>query len=196
MLYATTTTAFRDVLEFFMRLGVYDVLLPFILVFTIVFAILERTKILGTEKLNNIEYGKKNLNAMTAFVISFLVVASAQMVSLINSAMPKIVILLFLGVFFLLLVGIFYSEKEEVLLSSRWKIMFMLIMFIGIVAIFLHSIPMADGTPFLNWLMKFVALNYSTTTVTSIILIIVIVGLMLYIIKEPRIQKEKEEKKD
>ncbi len=196
MLYATTTTAFRDVLDFFMRLGVYDVLLPFMLVFTILFAILERTKILGTEKINDVEYGKKNLNAMTAFVIAFLVVASAQMVSLINSAMPKIVILLFLGVFFLLLVGIFYSEKEEVLLSSRWKIMFMVIMFIGIVAIFLHSIPMADGTPFLNWVMSFIALNYNTTTITSIILIIVIVGLMFYIIKEPRAHKHKEEKKE
>jgi hypothetical protein len=195
MLYATTNTAFRDVLEFFMRLGVYDVLLPFILVFTIVFAILERTKIFGTEKVKDVEYGKKNLNAMTAFVISFLVVASAQMVSLINNALPKIVILLFLGVFFLLLVGIFYSEKEEVLLSSRWKIMFMVIMFIGIVAIFLHSIPMADGTPFLTWAMMFIIANYNTTTVTSIIMVIVIIALMMFIIKEPKAEK-KEEKKD
>ncbi len=190
MLYATTNTAFRDVLDFFMRLGVYDVLLPFILVFTIVFAILERTKVLGTEKLNNIEYGKKNLNAMTAFVIAFLVIASAQMVSIINNAMPKIVILLFLGVFFLLLVGIFYSEKEEVLLSSGWKIMFMVIMFIGIVAIFLHSIPTSSGKPFLNWIMEFIAYNYTTTAVTSIILVLVVAGLILYVVREPKAAKE------
>lgn len=186
MLYATTgVSAFRDVLEFFDRLGVYDVILPFILVFTIVFAIFERTKILGTEKVAGEEYAKKNLNAMSAFVIAFLVVASAQMVSLINSALPKIVILLFLGVFFLLLVGIFYSEKEEVLLSSGWKIMFMVIMFVGIVAIFLYSIPTESGEPFLTWMMEFVMSNYSTTAVSSIIMMIVVIGFMLYVIKEP-----------
>ncbi len=186
MLYATTgVSAFRDVLEFFDRLGVYDVILPFILVFTIVYAIFERTKILGTEKVGGEEYGKKNLNAMSAFVIAFLVVASAQMVSLINSALPKIVILLFVGVFFLLLVGIFYSEKQEVLLSSGWRIMFMVIMFIGIVAIFLYSIPTESGEPFLTWIMDFVIENYSTTAVSSIIMMIVVIGFMLYIIREP-----------
>ena len=182
---ATTTTAFREVLEFFERLGVYDVVLPFILVFTLVFAIFERTKVLGTEKLDGIEYGKKNLNAMVAFVIAFLVVASSQIVSLINSAMPKIVILLFLGVFFLLLVGIFYSEKEEVILGSPWKIMFMVIMFVGIVSIFLYSIPTASGEPFLTWMLEFVVDNFSTTAVSSIILMIVVIGFMMYIIKEP-----------
>jgi hypothetical protein len=182
---ATTTTAFREVLEFFDRLGVYDVVLPFILVFTLVFAIFERTKVLGTEKIDGVEYGKKNLNAMVAFVIAFLVVASSQIVSLINSALPKIVILLFLGVFFLLLVGIFYSEKEEVILGSPWKVMFMVIMFVGIVSIFLYSIPTASGEPFLTWILEFVVDNFSTTAVSSIILMIVVIGFMLYIIKEP-----------
>ncbi|MEK6867384.1 MAG: hypothetical protein AABX98_01040 [Nanoarchaeota archaeon] len=182
---ATTTTAFREVLVFFERLGVYDVVLPFILVFTLVFAIFERTKVLGTEKLDGVEYGKKNLNAMVAFVIAFLVVASSQIVSLINSALPKIVILLFLGVFFLLLVGIFYSEKEEVILGSPWKIMFMVIMFVGIVSIFLYSIPTASGEPFLTWMLEFVVDNFSTTAVSSIILMIVVIGFMLYIIREP-----------
>lgn len=189
----TTTTMFRDVLTFFERLGVYDVILPFILVFTIVFAIFERTKVLGTEKVDGIEYPKKNLNAMAAFVIAFLVVASSQMVAIINSAMPMIVILLFLGVFFLLLVGVFWSEKEEVLLKGAWKILFMVIMFIGIMAIFLYSIPTESGMPFLEWLMLFLIKNYSTTAVSSIVLMIVVIGFMIYIIKEPK--KEKSEAK-
>ena len=117
-LYTTTgTTAFREVLEFFERLGIYDVILPFLLVFTLVFAIFERTKVLGTEKLDGEETSKKNLNAMTSFVIAFLVVASAQMVSIINSALPKIVILLFLGVFFLLLIPHLVLYES----SGYWK---------------------------------------------------------------------------
>ncbi len=191
MLYATTTTtAFRDVLEFFERMGVYEVILPFLLVFTLVFAIFERTKVLGTEKVDDKELPKKNLNAMAAFVIAFLVVASAQMVSIINTALPMIVILLFLGVFFLLLVGIFYSEKEEVLLTGAWKVIFMVIMFIGILAIFLYAIPTSSGDPFLTWLMEFIARNYSTTALSSIILMIVVVGFMLYVIREPQSAKK------
>lgn len=187
MLYATTgPTAFREVLGFFEKLGIYDVILPFILVFTIVFAIFERTKVFGTEKVNDIEFPKKNLNAMVAFVIAFLVVASAQIVGIINSALPMIVILLFLGVFFLLLIGIFYSEKEEVLLSSGWKMMFMVIMFVGILAIFLYAIPTSSGQPFLTWIMEFLVNNYNTTAVSSIVMMIVVIGFMVYIIREPK----------
>lgn len=190
--YATTyygqynTTPFRDVLEFFDRLGVYDVILPFLLVFTIVFAIFERTKVLGTEKMDGKEVTKKNLNAMAAFVMAFLVVASSQAVAIINQAMSKIVILLFLGVFYLLLIGIFYSEKEEVLLGGPAKIALMTLMFIGIILIFLHSIPTKTGEPWLNWAFRFLVYNFSTTAVSSIILLIVIVGFMMYIIKEPK----------
>ena len=54
------TSAFRGVIEFLGDMGVYDVILPFLLVFTIVFAILEKTKILGTAKEGGETIGKKN----------------------------------------------------------------------------------------------------------------------------------------
>ena len=43
-------SSFRETIIFFEELGVYDVILPFLLVFCIVFAILEKSKIFGTEK--------------------------------------------------------------------------------------------------------------------------------------------------
>jgi hypothetical protein len=189
---ATGTTAFRDVLVFFERLGIYDVILPFLLVFTLVFAIFDRTKVLGTEMVDDKEVSKKNLNAMMAFVIAFLVIASAQMVAIINTAMPMIVILLFLGVFFLLLVGIFYSEKEEVLLGDKWKMVFMVMMFIGILAIFLYAVPTSSGEPFLVFILDFLVNNYSTTAVSSIVLMIIVIGFMLYIIRDPNAPVKKE----
>ena len=45
-------STFREVLLFFEQIGIYDVVLPFLLVFTIVFAILEKTKLFGTEGLH------------------------------------------------------------------------------------------------------------------------------------------------
>ena len=87
-------SAFREVIEFFQDIGLYDVVLPFLLVFTIVFAILEKTRVFGTEKIEGNEYTKKNLNAVTAFVIAFFVVASSKLVEIITTVSSYTVILL------------------------------------------------------------------------------------------------------
>ena len=54
------TSAFRGAIEFFDKIGVYDVILPFLLVFTIVFAILEKTKVFGTDDIEGKKLTKKN----------------------------------------------------------------------------------------------------------------------------------------
>ena len=73
-------SVFREALIFFDQVGLYDVVLPFLLVFTLVFGVLEKSKILGTEKGGDGEmYTRKNLNAMVAFISGFFVVASAQL---------------------------------------------------------------------------------------------------------------------
>ena len=104
------TTVLGGVLDFFKQLGIYDVVLPFILVFTIMFAILERTMIFGTE--GEKKHTKKNLNAMVSFVVAFLVVASSKLVEAITKVSSEIIVLLLLVVFFLMLVGRFYTSKE------------------------------------------------------------------------------------
>ncbi|MDP7116562.1 MAG: hypothetical protein QF632_00995 [Candidatus Woesearchaeota archaeon] len=180
------TSQFREVLEFFERIGVYDVLLPFLLVFTIVFAIFEKTKVLGTEKIEGVETTKKNLNAMVAFVISFMVVASSRLVQTITEVSSNMVILLFLAVFFLLLVGSFYKEGEMVALEGPWKTLFMFIMFIGIVAIFLWGIKTEDGEPWLEFVLEYIVDNFDSTAVGSIVLVVIIILFMWYIVREPK----------
>jgi hypothetical protein len=67
--------AFLDnAVAFLVHIGLLDIILPFILVFTIMLALLERTRVLGTEK------GKPRmrLNAMVAFVLAFFGVVSLQ----------------------------------------------------------------------------------------------------------------------
>ena len=108
---------FRGVITFLGKVGVYDVILPFLLVFTIVFAILDKTKVLGTEKVEGREVTKKNINSIVAFVIGFLVIASTKLVAVINEVMANIVLLLILVVSFLLLVGVFLVVRKLL-----WKI--------------------------------------------------------------------------
>ena len=106
-------SAFRDIIDFFEKIGIFDVVLPFLLVFTIVFALLERTKVFGMEKIEGKDYTKKNLNSAAAFVISFLVVASSKLVGVMTEVSSKFVILLFLIVLFLLLVESFFKEESH-----------------------------------------------------------------------------------
>ncbi|MBD3354878.1 hypothetical protein GF361_02745 [Candidatus Woesearchaeota archaeon] len=169
---------FRGVIGFFDKLGIYDVVLPFLLVFTIVFAILEKTKILGTVEIEGKKYTKKNLDAMVAFVSAFLVVASTKLVSVINIAIANTVLLLLLAVLFLLLVGAFFKEGEGVFLEGRWRFFFMTIMFTGIVLIFLNALGWL--APFWDYLTD----NWESQWVASLILLIFVILFIYFITKE------------
>ena len=177
-------STFRGVIEFFYTIGLYDVVLPFILVFTIVFAILEKTKVLGMEKIGEKEYTRKNLNAMVAFVIAFLVIASSQLVEIITTVSAQIVLL---SVLFLLLIGSFAKDAEGGYLQGGWQTFFMFIMFIGIVLIFLNAIKTDAGISWLEVFWNYVSKGgQGGNAIGSIILLIILVLFIVYIVKEPK----------
>ncbi len=187
------TSTFRGALEFFAKLGIFDVILPFLLVFTIVFAILEKTRIFGTEKVNNVDISKKNLNAMTAFVIAFFVIASSRLVEIITEVSANMVVLLMASVLFLLLVGSFHKQESEgfFLQNGLLKGAFVGLMAVSLIAIFLHAIRTADGRTWLDFVLGALAVflggsaGVSRDTVASIILIVFVIIIMFYIVREP-----------
>ena len=170
---------FRGAITFMDEVGVYDVILPFLLVFTIVFAILEKTKILGVERIEGQEITKKNINAIVAFSLAFLVIASTQLVSIINSVLANVVLLLILALCFLLLVGVFMGDKEFTLKEfPMWVKFFMIFMFLGVVVIFLHA---------LDWL-QFLAAPFVLLPdegASSIVFMIVVIAFIAYITRDP-----------
>jgi hypothetical protein len=177
-------TVFRGVIIFLDRIGIYDVILPFLLIFTIMFAILEKTKVLGMEKIEGKEFTKKNLNAMVAFIVSFLVIASTKLVSVINETMSHVVLLLILVVSFMLLVGVFFGSEEFTLEKyPGWIKFFMVLMFAGIVLIFLNA---------LDWLKyaAFLFVNWNAEWAATIILFIIVIGFMVFITWEKKPKKE------
>jgi hypothetical protein len=167
-------SALREALSFFVELGIYDVILPFLLVFTIVFALLEKTKIFGTEEVNGTEYTRKNLNSMVAFVSGILVVMSSRLVAVINETVAHAMLLLLLSVLFLLLAGSFHAD-EEFFLEGSWQKVFMGIMFVGIILIFLDA---------LGWLQRaynYVMVYWNSTVLSSVILLAVVIGAMAFV---------------
>ncbi len=173
-------TPFREAIDFLGDIGLFDVVLPFLLVFTIIFAILEKTKVFGVEEVEGKKYTKKNLNSIASFVIAFLVVASAELVEVITTVSSNVVVLLLLVVLFLLLVGSFYVEGDKsVFLEGGWKTMFMVIVFIGIVLIFF------DALGFLDEIFDFLQ-GGRNDVIGAIILLVIVVLFISWVVKEPQ----------
>lgn len=182
---------FRGIIDFFVKLGIYDVILPFLLVFSVVFAILEKTKVFGTETVDGHEVTRKNINAMVAFVIAFLVIASKKLVETINKALANIVLLLLLIVMFLMLIGAFFQKGEDVSLKEGgWRTTFMVIIFVAIVLIFLNAIPTDDGGNWLSVAWYWLIDNWDGNVAGSVILIIVVI-IFVVILTRDRKSSEK-----
>lgn len=79
-------------------------ILPFLLVFTLIFAILDKTKILGE--------GKRQINAIIAFVIGLLLIAFPFPNMIIVNLMPLLAVLAVILLVFMILYGFATGDKE------------------------------------------------------------------------------------
>ncbi len=82
----------------------FEIILPLVLIFTIVFAVLQSTNILG---------GKKNIDSIIALVFGFLLIRSTKAVEVINSFLPNISLTIIVILMILLVIGVFLGEKAE-----------------------------------------------------------------------------------
>ena len=90
--------------NFFTNVIFAEYILPWILVFTLIFAILEKTNILGE--------GKRQINAIMAAVIGFLLLGFSASRDIIVNLIPFLVITAVVVFIFLLLIG-FVSGNEK-----------------------------------------------------------------------------------
>ncbi len=130
-------TVLGGAITFLQEFGFFDVILPFLLVFTIVFGILEKTKLFGTEEINGKQYPRKNINAMIAFVIGFFVIAAKEITGMIQVAVPQIVLILIALICLIMLIGPMVSGKEELNIFKEHKWLFYTLMAIFLVAVIL-----------------------------------------------------------
>ena len=90
-------------------IGVYDFLLPFLLVFTVIFAILEKTRLMGTDQNQK---PKTNINTILALIIGLIVVVQTSIVQIINNYLSKMALFIVIILIFLLVLGIFGANVE------------------------------------------------------------------------------------
>jgi len=112
---------FNTFIEYLEGMGVADVLLPFLLIFTIVYAVLSKTDILGKENEN------KGINVIIALVLGLSVViphvtnsypAGADVVDMLNVALPQISLIAVAMVMLLILVNIMGNDWTKSSISG------------------------------------------------------------------------------
>ncbi len=172
---------FYDVLYRMQEWGLSDVILPFILVFTIVFAIMQKVKPLGQGTPQN-----KSFNVVIALVMALAVVIphvmgyyppDADIVNIINAALPQVSIVLVAILMVLLIVGLFGGKAEWGGALSGWIAFFA---FILVVYIFGRAAGWFYYLP--NWLYWL----DNPDTQAMLIVVAIFAIIIWYITKEPK----------
>ncbi len=139
MVLLQTFLNFGDVFAYLKYIGVIDFVLPFLLVFSIVFAILEKTKILGSEK--------TNISVVVSSVIALLLVMQQGIVQIINLFLPRVSLIIVVILMGLLLISLLAGREYQGLSGS----MFGLAIILVIVAIVLAlTLPPATSGFFIS----------------------------------------------
>ncbi len=177
-------TALGSAIDFLQNFGFFDVILPFLLVFTIVFGILEKTKIFGVEKVGDKEYPKKSINSMIAFVIAFFVIAAREIVQAIQVSLPQVVFVLIILISFMMLAGSFMADKQFSFENRKgWIIFLTLMIFVSVIMIFMNSVGWL--TPIIDYM-----LSDGSTIIPYIVFLAVIVMTVMYVVGRGKGDKE------
>jgi len=145
-----------------------EILMPLVLVFLIVFGVLNATKILG---------GKKYIDSFIAIAIALLTIRSDFVVSRINSFIPSIAIMILVALALMLLIGVFNPGWGKAGLG--------IIFFIVALVVILASIQEEFADNF-----AFLFTNYSL----QIMLLALLTGILIYFLtKKPKAQNRQNE---
>ncbi len=151
-----------DILADWSALGLYDIVLPFLLVYTLVFAVLQKSKLFGDEN--------KGINAVIALIIGLFVVRSETVVLFIVGFLPNVSLFLVVILMFLLMVGLFSGEHSEWVGAAKGLAVIVSLVFI-VLAIFAGQVG-TFNVP--RWILDFIDPQTRSTIIFVAIFAIVI----------------------
>jgi len=134
---------------------------PFLLIFTIVFAILEKSKILGE--------GKKQIDAIVSLVIALITISFSHATGIIVNLMPFLAVTIVVVFVFLLIWGFVAADREKgLVLNKNLKVA------LGIIAgiVLIIAIIVASG----NWGFVMALFRSGESNIWSNILLLAIIG--------------------
>jgi prepilin signal peptidase PulO-like enzyme (type II secretory pathway) len=158
-----------------------EAVLPFVLVFAVVFAVLQKTGVLGKEK--------TQIDAIVAAAVGLITIAFGTATSMITNLIPFLAVSLIVILVFLVLWGFaFHGEEFKVPASVRWT-------FGGIIAIAL-IVAVLVVTGKWDWIISQIGIGNSSETVSSVLLVIVVIVAVGVVIGMGGKKDKKDDKKD
>ncbi|OYT41020.1 hypothetical protein B6U80_02150 [Candidatus Pacearchaeota archaeon ex4484_26] len=88
------------------KLGFFQIVIPFVLFFAVIFAILEKSKLLGEDK--------RAVNAIVALVIALAATGAAAVTGIVSTMIPFVVLAIVVLLLFFLIYGLFGGELTQV----------------------------------------------------------------------------------
>ena len=145
---------------------VREMILPFLLIFSVTFAILQKTKILGD--------GKKQIDAIVALVIGLIVITFGYATNLINSLIPFLAVSIVVILIFMILYGMTFQGRDELKIHQGIQITVGILAALGLLIVLLVSTGAWDYL-----YDRFFLGGDSSSLVTNVIFIVVIVAVVL-----------------
>jgi hypothetical protein len=102
-----------------------NLILPFVLVFTLIFAVLEKSQLLGD--------GKKQINAIIGIVIGLFLIAFPPARDIVVLLMPFLAVSIVILLVFMLLYGFIVGKTDGDILGYWWKVAFGAILAVALV---------------------------------------------------------------
>ena len=164
------------VIQMLQNFGFFRVILPFLLIFAIVYAVLIKTGVLGDSKV------AKNAAAIVALVSAFLVIVYTPVVSALGTLLPQASFLIVVVVLLLMVLTLFGFKMETLGQSNKY----LLLIGIIVAVLFLAMVGAAVGSDipvlytFSQFLMGAVSVGgeVSSDTIALIVGVIIILGIV------------------
>jgi hypothetical protein len=102
-----------------------DIILPFLLLFTLIFAILEKSKLLGDDK--------HQINAIMGFIVGAILISFANAIDIITQMTVFMAVSLVILFVFMIIYGFAYNGKDGDILGKGVKTFLGIIIFIAVV---------------------------------------------------------------
>ena len=115
---------FSDLIRQWESIGVFDIILPLLLIFTIVFAVLDRTQIFGKNK--------KSINAIVALSIAFFTIQNVAVTSFFKIIFSQVAFGIAILIAVVLLTALVLGRKG----THVWRMIIMVVGFLIFIWIF------------------------------------------------------------
>ncbi len=183
--------ALEDIFVSLQNIGVADVFLPFILIFAVIFALLQKINIFSekvTVSGREETRGNRKINSVIAFAIALGAIiphelgtypAGADVITIINSALPNVALLVVAIIAIVISVGFFGinwdTEKEGLTFGKVISYILAIIAVIIVIGIFLNSIGAWNFSGYLYFMTD---PNFQATA----LIVIVFIGIVWIIV--------------